>query len=305
MSEFSGPFTNGLTDGGPWSPATWWRLFRALLGPGNTGADVGVVKAALNELAVTSPGADEVEVDTGQAFVQGTLYENTATLVIATARPSVGTTGKRLVLRRDAVAGGVRATVISSADGTGTLPALTQDAEGNYDIPLASFTHATNGTIGALTDEREFIGIGGGGMKRTINGGHYLVPAFSDGTSVTTASNQWEYGSYVEMIAAAAKDMVIDGIALTSAHSMSSVQAQVGIGAGGSEVHRDAVREVRTQADSGTGAYTRQSGVDLVSPIFVPAGSRVAVRTGGATGGSPRAILVTLRCINVEDMEDF
>lgn len=179
MTEFSGPFTNGLTDGGPWSAATWWRLFRAMLGPRARVADVGVVRDVLNELAVTSPGADQVTVATGQAFVQGTLYESDAANTLTATRPSGGTTGKRVVLRRDTVNGGIRATVIASADGTATLPSLTQDADGNYDIPLASFTHATDGSIASLTDEREFMDIGGAAVP-------IVADAFEWGTKVAT-----------------------------------------------------------------------------------------------------------------------
>jgi len=186
MTEWSHPFTNSLTDGGPISQASYWRIFRMLLGPSAEEADKGVIAGWDNDLAATSPGADQIDIDTGAAFCHGTPYENTASLTLTATRPSVNTTGKRVVLRKDIVNGGVRATVISSADGTATLPSLTQSESTYWDIPICSFTHATNGTIAALTDEREFLIIGGSAMPEIATFHTAAVPVARGATLVTT-----------------------------------------------------------------------------------------------------------------------
>lgn len=158
MAEFSGPFTNGQTDGGPWSVANWWQAFRILTGL--TASDAGVTRAG-NRLRVTSPSADQVTVATGHAILRGTVYENDAAKTLTATRPAVGTTGKRVVLRKDIANGGVRLVVKASADGTAALPALTDDAD-TLEISLASFQHTTAGAINALTDERTLLTLGGG-----------------------------------------------------------------------------------------------------------------------------------------------
>ena len=69
----------------------------------------------------------------------------------------MGTTGRRCVLRKDWSARTVRAVIISSSDGTASLPSLTQVDGVTWEIPLASFTITTAGVIAALTDEREYV----------------------------------------------------------------------------------------------------------------------------------------------------
>lgn len=308
MAEFSGPFTNGDTDGGPWSVATWWRLFRALLGPNAQGADVGFVRGYGDEGAASIAGADRIDFETAQAFVRGTLYENDATIEVDenANRPTVGTTGKRLVLRRDAVDGGIRLTVIRSADGTATLPALTQVEDGDYDIPCWSFTHATDGTIAALTDEREFIEIGGGGMKRSINGGAYLLPAApSQGSTVTQSASANTYGAWVQMEAAAAADFYVVGFRTTPTGSPPSATTyavlDIGVGGGGSEVSRG---EFPARAVTGSAVGLRDGATMLPAPIFVPAGSRTACRIASSVANAD-TYAVTLICVLATDLETF
>jgi hypothetical protein len=154
MTENSLPFQDGAGDGGPYSADDWDMLLESV--GLATGANVGVIPGILNELAVTSTGNNNITVNTGRAQVEGTVYENTASESKTTSSPAVGTTGRRCVLRKDWSARTVRITIISSADGTAALPALTQTDGVTWEIPLASFTITTGGVIGALTDEREF-----------------------------------------------------------------------------------------------------------------------------------------------------
>jgi len=158
MTERSLPWDGTSTgDAGTYTDDEWRQLLRLHGAGGSLGsANVGVVGAFLNSLRPTSPGDDQVRADTGGAIVDGTAYENTAAETKTMTTPTVGTTGKRLVLQKDWTAQTVRLAVISSADGTASLPALTQTDGVTWEIPICSFTHATSGVIAALTDEREF-----------------------------------------------------------------------------------------------------------------------------------------------------
>lgn len=155
MTQRSSPWADGVGDGGAYS-ADYLRLwFKALTdGPG---ANQGVFAGQLNTFAVTSTGANNIRVASGRALVDGTLYESDVEVVMTTASPTVGTTGRRVVLRKVWSTRTVRAVILSSADGTAALPALTQTDGATWEIPLASFTITTAGVIGALADTREYL----------------------------------------------------------------------------------------------------------------------------------------------------
>lgn len=156
MTEWSGLWTAGAGDGHPYSQDEISdHIWKVVLG--DPAANAGVFPGQLNELAVTSPGNNTVRVASGRALVEGMFYESDGNNDLTVASPSVGTTGKRVVLRKSWSARTVRAVVITSADGTATLPALTQVDGGTWEIPLASFTITTGGVIGALVGERQYL----------------------------------------------------------------------------------------------------------------------------------------------------
>jgi len=306
MTEWSTPFTNGLTDGGPVSAASMWRVFRMLLGPAAEEADKGVIRSWDNELAATSPGADEIDIDTGAAFCHGAAYENTASLTLTADRPSTGTTGKRVVLRKDIVNGGVRATVISSADGTATLPSLTQSESTYWDIPICSFTHATNGTIGALTDEREFLVIGGG-MKRAIGTEILLPTGPSVGTTAATGGSANAFGSWVEFSAATSTDLLITGVNVARSAadaSLTYVQVEIGVGAGAAEVVKARTRPTGQPRGNQGNLIGGDTVFHFSYPLFVAAGSRVAVRVADSLASSLNHE-ITLIALDPANLEVF
>lgn len=157
MAERSQPWdSTGTGDGGAsgYTETETEEFFRDLI-TGDRYASEGVFPGVLNELAVsgtTSP----VTVATGAGMCYGTYYQNTSALTLAVTTPTVGTTGFRVNLRASWAAQTVRATIVSSADGTSAIPALVQTAGTTYDIPLATGTITTGGSI-SLTDAREFI----------------------------------------------------------------------------------------------------------------------------------------------------
>lgn len=133
----------------------WAQIVAALMGTGVV-ADIG------SELAVveSSPPAMSVNVGLGVAFVQGhyvEVYNAAETLAIAAADAS-NPRIDRVVVRRSLAN---RETVLAVLTGTPaaspTLPALTQDPAGTYEIPLAQVRVNANvlSIVNAdITDER-------------------------------------------------------------------------------------------------------------------------------------------------------
>lgn len=124
---------------------------------GQLDADANVLYGVLNELAVTG-STSPVTVDTGWAVSYGWVIKHAASGTIDVATPSVGTTGHRIVIEVDEAASPPDASIklISSADGTSTLPALTQSAGGVWQTSLAGLTITTGGAI-TVTDERNYL----------------------------------------------------------------------------------------------------------------------------------------------------
>lgn len=154
MTERSMLWTDGTGDGGPYAQDRLDDLVRALAG--YPSADQGVIRGYEDELEVSESSGDIV-VAAGAALVDGKVYDNDGDETLTVTTPSVGTTGKRVVLRKSWSAQTVRAEIISSADGTATIPDVTQSDGVTWEISLATFTITTGGTIGSLTDDRTFL----------------------------------------------------------------------------------------------------------------------------------------------------
>jgi hypothetical protein len=147
--------TDGNGDGATaYTMAEIAEVFRTAFTSDNY-ATQGVLKGYLNGLAVSGT-ASPISVATGAAMVYGFFYTNDAALDVAVATPISGTTGHRLVLRASwSTTQTVRVYDIASADGTATIPAVTQTPGTTYDITLATFTITTGGVI-AVTDARAY-----------------------------------------------------------------------------------------------------------------------------------------------------
>lgn len=117
----------------------------------------GVFRGVDNILGYTI-GANKVTINTGKALVAGRWYRNTAAKDLTIGDASIGRRD-RVVLRRSTAAQTVRLTVISGIDnGSGTAPAMTQDAS-TWDEPLYIFNKApgVGAAITLITDNREYI----------------------------------------------------------------------------------------------------------------------------------------------------
>jgi hypothetical protein len=151
MSETSFPWENIDT-----TETQYSQLFRTL-NNGVNGTPAG------GELAVV-PGFSglTVDVDPGQAMVQGHFYINTLakTITLATAdgaEPRIDT----IVLKLDDVANSIVAEVVTGvADPVPVAPTLVQNQPyGVFEFPLADvLVPAGAGVPGTITDRREFMG---------------------------------------------------------------------------------------------------------------------------------------------------
>lgn len=115
----------------------------------------GVFVDDLNELAA-SGGTSPVAIATGRALVDGTWYENDASVNVAIPTPSASTRIDRIVARKSFSAQTIRITRIAGTEGAGA-PAITQSAGVTWDMPICQASITTGGII-TILDERNFIG---------------------------------------------------------------------------------------------------------------------------------------------------
>lgn len=122
----------------------------------------GVIPGFLNELVPSlNAGARTAVIGTGAAQIRGFHVKNPSST--ATAIPAADAQNRidRLVLRldRSAVAAGdwITPVVIEGTPSASPQPpALVQTPDGYYDIPIARWTSASNGSLSGLVDERVF-----------------------------------------------------------------------------------------------------------------------------------------------------
>lgn len=158
MAELSMPWTaNATGDGRAYTALEFSTFLRYLLLGGHETTD-GVVKGALNELAVTGTSSP-VAVNTGAAVVYGKLYHNDASKNVTVSTPSVGTTGGHIVVQLDWVAQTVRVVSVRNTDGVSAIPALVQSVSTQWEVELATYTITTGGVI-TLTDTRNYATYG-------------------------------------------------------------------------------------------------------------------------------------------------
>lgn len=113
----------------------------------------GVVPQAGNRLSPTFGGGN-VSVDTGEAFVQGFWYQNTAALALAVAANATATARQDyVVIKVDRTANTVTAQIKQGTLGGG-LPALTQVVGGTWEFPIAMLN--TVSSVTTLTDFRTY-----------------------------------------------------------------------------------------------------------------------------------------------------
>lgn len=153
MAEESYPFdTSGVST--PSMGEDLWRRYARVFTP--DGVHGGLGSAAL-QTSINVSGTS-IDIATGYATVQGSLYNNTATLnKTNTANGGGSARPDRVVLRYDQTANSIVAVVREGTVGGAAPPALTQVVTGQWEIPLARWSRAAGGSIGSLVDERQFL----------------------------------------------------------------------------------------------------------------------------------------------------
>ena len=116
----------------------------------------GVAPGYLNALAITTTGANVVQIDTGAAVLDGKVYLNDAasTLGVASAVGGGNTRIDRVVLRADWAGTDIALALLGGTDGAiPTVPDLAATPGTTYDLPLAQVLVGVAG-VSSITDER-------------------------------------------------------------------------------------------------------------------------------------------------------
>lgn len=202
----------------------------------------GVMRSYLNSLAVSGTSSP-ISIATGAAVIQGFPYFNTGDAVSkAISTPSTGTTGFRVVVRVDWLGRAesavtpplypattqytARIVVITSADGTATIPdAITTDGD-TYDLTLATGTITTAGVI-ALTDARTYAN-----ARRSSRTRAFMVPPIGpatynniNGSLMGNDSTSQFYGIF-DVPRDYVSDMVVSAL-LLNANSMAPLNGNI------------------------------------------------------------------------------
>jgi hypothetical protein len=155
MPDLAGPF-----DGSTFGQAPYYRD----RGPLEPSAVFGppALTAAAGDLGLTAAGF-ALTMALGRARVRGAAYERTGTAWSYTVPANTSSAGPRrdlLVLRRDLVAKTVVPTYLQgTAAASPADPAITQNEDGTYDLPLFRVqAPASSGTPLVITDLRRWFG---------------------------------------------------------------------------------------------------------------------------------------------------
>lgn len=164
MAEESWPWPGTTVgDAGPYSDDDWDNMWETLYGSGVAPYNNrGVIRNWLNELVVTTPGVNAVDVDTGAALVHGKFYRNTAVVNVVgipSAAGGVGHTWREdlICVRSSWIAQTIRVyRHANPADEVG-YPAPTQTDGTCWEIPLYAVRINAAGTITLITDLRDYL----------------------------------------------------------------------------------------------------------------------------------------------------
>jgi len=159
MVEFSIPWAGTIVgDAGPYSDDDWSDMYRKFFSRDRT--TQGVLQDYANELEVTSPGALQVEVDTGAAIVDGKFYETDAVVPLAVVAPGAGDQYYTVMLQKNWIGANAQTVRVALYGPVVPPPAAplygaTQVDGTIWEIPLATVrVHHDNTTV--VTDTRAF-----------------------------------------------------------------------------------------------------------------------------------------------------
>jgi hypothetical protein len=189
--------TNGTGDGpsGGYTQQQFYDFLRRVFLKDDE-ATQGILKNVLNQLAVTSPSATNIDVATGAAMVHGFYYENTAVLNLSFSAPAA-TTGGRVILTANWAAQTVRASVLLNTSGVTSPPTMTQSAGTTWQISLATFQTDSAGNVSSLVLSTDYAAYGTNITQEMLTSGivdtQHLVADAVDGTKIADDSIDSEH----------------------------------------------------------------------------------------------------------------
>lgn len=135
-------------DGRPYTDAEWAALWLACFGD-------GVVRGYGNEWAASTPGANQIDIDTGAAFVRGRFEYNTAVETLTPVSPVADPRLDSVILEVDYTGtGGTEQYTVRLQTKEGTdiaYPAMTQNAGVLWQYRLWNYTISVAGAISGIT----------------------------------------------------------------------------------------------------------------------------------------------------------
>lgn len=180
-TEYAAPFT-----GSPITSSLQFRRRNRPASPDGIDADFGSTAGA-----VSASGGTSVDIQNMRAIVQGALYELTAgPLNLAVAANGGGSNRYDIAVLTydDTHTPGVYSRIIQGTAGAG-LPALTNNLDGVWDVPLAHWEKTPAGVITNLVDRRFFLDGSGGIIGKDQGGTQYFPPAPRRGQRVSLATS--------------------------------------------------------------------------------------------------------------------
>lgn len=160
MAQFAGPFNSGA--GATFDEAKWRQMIGAMF-------ISGVIRDALNELAVTAGSGMNVDIDTGRAIVDGEYYSNDASTSLAQVADAtfsrINVIAVHINMTASTDSAGVSArsgaviTLAGTPSGSPSAPALTQVADTTWEIALAQVlipNGASSSSSFTITDVRKW-----------------------------------------------------------------------------------------------------------------------------------------------------
>ncbi len=113
-------------------------------------------------------------------------------------------------------------------------------------------------------------------QARHVPGGAAVVPSLANAT-VTTGASLWTFGSWAQIVAAAAAPLLVTGVATGGTSIGGGFDLEIGTGSAGNEVSRALVPICGRDLTPGPGYGLFR----LARPLFVKDGERIAARARG------------------------
>ena len=142
---------DSVGDAGPYDQDSFSKIFSMVMS--SSLSTEGVLVGKQSELVVSNPSGLTIRVASGNAIVDGTMYDNTANVDLSTSAPVSGYYYYTVMLKKSFVTQTIRITL--SSPSAVSYPALVQTAGVTWEISLAQVRVSAAGLV-TVTDARIF-----------------------------------------------------------------------------------------------------------------------------------------------------